>query len=750
EFCMTDLQLVFLKMDEECQFHLSQECRAHPRFEEYRAYTKSLGLEVFTYIDRVVADKASFLLWLDDCQKAKTTAETARARMVAHPLFPAFCEAIGVGVDQWGQDEANVAMELELFEEWVAAKDIEQRDPLKGLSEGTASFMDTMETQVDALWQLRACMVSPPPSTTTVPPPPPSAPAPPDVAYAGSEDVPRPPAEANATATADVKKQLEPEFESACGGEGDNNEREQMVLAATILRQDPSAFARAMQEDTQKPKEKDPRREIGQDTQKPKEKDPREEIRQDTQKPKEKDPQEIEQEGAKPKEKDPRQEIEQDTGKKPKQAYKYPLEAPPTEVIDKVHGLVSTAVPPRYEEQLGSKKRQAPAKKKADAAEQDEDDAEEPVDPEEVIQSMEAMCLEEARKEAQAMEKKAKKNNAKNSKAGTVEDERAAEDEWEDEVDEEEECEEWHEEKPKKAKTVKAKEAKHANKEDDEQPKAPKKKTKGKDNEPQKLPKKRKVEEEEAEDPPKVLKGKKKKQAEEADEDVVGSKGMKKKKGLELAEDEDEPVVLSKQKKKRKADMEQEDEEPKPTGSKGKKKKHAEEAEEATAAASKGSSKKKKGEEEKEATAEDGKSSVKKKPGPKEGKMMTKGPAKGLVRVARNVFRDCQGVTYQYNVPYEESEEEDPEHDSEVDSCSAKDAKKGATEGDHDEDQDYVMIVPPPHVKGNHIYSNAYKHALNNGLSLDDAKERARAATNDFRECGKVRKAWVGTFRARK
>ncbi|CAE7662766.1 unnamed protein product, partial [Symbiodinium sp. KB8] len=386
EFCMTDLQLVFLKMDEECQFHLSQECRAHPRFEEYRAYTKSLGLEVFTYIDRVVADKASFLLWLDDCQKAKTTAETARARMVAHPLFPAFCEAIGVGVDQWGQDEANVAMELELFEEWVAAKDIEQRDPLKGLSEGTASFMDTMETQV-----------SPPPSTTTVPPPPPSAPAPPDVAYAGSEDVPRPPAEANATATADVKKQLEPEFESACGGEGDNNEREQMVLAATILRQErsqPEAAPRVLPtaaapppvgrvlflavaqlwHDTQKPKEKDPRREIGQDTQKPKEKDPREEIRQ---------------------------EIEQDTGKKPKQAYKYPLEAPPTEVIDKVHGLVSTAVPPRYEEQLGSKKRQAPAKKKADAAEQDEDDAEEPVDPEEVIQSMEAMCLEEARKEAQ-------------------------------------------------------------------------------------------------------------------------------------------------------------------------------------------------------------------------------------------------------------------------------------------------------------------------------------------------------------
>ncbi|CAE7788941.1 unnamed protein product [Symbiodinium necroappetens] len=150
--------------------------------------------------------------------------------------------------------------------------------------------------------------------------------------------------------------------------------------------------------------------------------------------------------------------------------------------------------------------------------------------------------------------------------------------------------------------------------------------------------------------------------------------------------------------------------------------------------------------------------------------MMTKGPAKGLVRVARNVFRDCQGVTYQYNVPYAESEEEDAEHDSEVDSRdSAKDAKKGATvpkakgkgkakskpkqkleESDHDEDQDYVMIVPPPHVKGNHIYSNAYKTALNNGMSLDDAKERARAATNDFRECGKVRKAWVGSFRARK
>ena len=108
--------------------------------------------EVFTYIDRVVADKATFLLWLDEQQKAAESAATTLRQMREHPLFPSFCEAVNVTAEQWGQDgnPEHVATEVQFFNEWLAAKEIEQAvGPTFGVS-----AMDTMETQVDVTRQL--------------------------------------------------------------------------------------------------------------------------------------------------------------------------------------------------------------------------------------------------------------------------------------------------------------------------------------------------------------------------------------------------------------------------------------------------------------------------------------------------------------------------------------------------------------------------------------------------------------------
>ncbi|OLQ03520.1 Neurofilament heavy polypeptide [Symbiodinium microadriaticum] len=221
------------------------ECRAMPKFEEYREYAKSLGLEVFTYIDRVVADKATFLLWLDEQQKAAESAATTLRQMREHPLFPSFCEAVNVTAEQWGQDgnPEHVATEVQFFNEWLAAKEIEQAvGPTFGVS-----AMDTMETQASP------GPTSPGPPTTAMPPPslPPRPPPPPpmtedaEITYATEEDVPRPPLDYEGSSP-EVRKQLAPVFESA-GAESGNNERQQMALAATILKNDPVAFSAALE-----------------------------------------------------------------------------------------------------------------------------------------------------------------------------------------------------------------------------------------------------------------------------------------------------------------------------------------------------------------------------------------------------------------------------------------------------------------------------------------------------------------------
>ncbi|CAE7653436.1 unnamed protein product [Symbiodinium sp. CCMP2456] len=147
---------------------------------------------------------------------------------------------------------------------------------------------------------------------------------------------------------------------------------------------------------------------------------------------------------------------------------------------------------------------------------------------------------------------------------------------------------------------------------------------------------------------------------------------------------------------------------------------------------------------------------------------MKSGPAKGLRRIGKNRFVDCQGTVYQYNVPYEENEEEDPEEDeileveAEPDSeiaakptasktkpkGKAKAVPKTKSKPRQDDLETARMIKPPSHISSNNIYSNVYRLAMSrDGLSLDKAKDRARGAANDFRLLGKVRQDWIGSFR---
>ena len=83
--------------------------------------------------------------------------------------------------------------------------------------------------------------------------------------------------------------------------------------------------------------------------------------------------------------------------------FKYPLQAPAPEVVERVRQLVEEAEPPRYEDQVGGRsKRPAVPKGRKQAQEEEEEDEEGGhVDPEEVMSGMEKMCLEEARKEAE-------------------------------------------------------------------------------------------------------------------------------------------------------------------------------------------------------------------------------------------------------------------------------------------------------------------------------------------------------------
>ncbi|CAE7653423.1 unnamed protein product [Symbiodinium sp. CCMP2456] len=203
EFCMTDLQMVFLKMDEECGFHLSHACRSHPKFEQYRALMKDHGEEVFTYIDKVVADNEAFMKWLDETEKMEAASRTASQQMLGHPLFQSFCSEVGVAAEQWGQEGADLTTEVTLFQEWVAAKELVDAGVVP--PPPAAVSMDTMETQVLVLNVI-------PTECGSMPPPPP-----PTEVYCTGEDVPRP-ADDVPQVSPGVRKRLAPEFESASSG----------------------------------------------------------------------------------------------------------------------------------------------------------------------------------------------------------------------------------------------------------------------------------------------------------------------------------------------------------------------------------------------------------------------------------------------------------------------------------------------------------------------------------------------------
>ena len=57
---------------------------------------------------------------------------------------------------------------------------------------------------------------------------------------------------------------------------------------------------------------------------------------------------------------------------------------------------------------------------------------------------------------------------------------------------------------------------------------------------------------------------------------------------------------------------------------------------------------------------------------------------------------------------------------------------------------------PPPHINGNHVYSNCYKRAMVKGATKEVAADAARIQSLIFRTHAVVSKNMVGTFRAPK
>ena len=97
-------------------------------------------------------DEKLFKTWLEDVERQENAALKAVANMKKHEWFSAFCEAVGCGVDEWGQDPDAASSEVMLFEEWLAEteKKLEQRRPLEGesLAIRSADVAANAETQI--------------------------------------------------------------------------------------------------------------------------------------------------------------------------------------------------------------------------------------------------------------------------------------------------------------------------------------------------------------------------------------------------------------------------------------------------------------------------------------------------------------------------------------------------------------------------------------------------------------------------
>ena len=111
--------------------------------------------EPFTYIDRILADHAQFMRWIEAEQQAHDAAKVASERMLSHPLLGIFSKAVGVEPTAWGQATGDLKTEVSLFHEWLEAaeeklvEDVKKGGQLAGV--GNQGGPDTLETQVPAV-----------------------------------------------------------------------------------------------------------------------------------------------------------------------------------------------------------------------------------------------------------------------------------------------------------------------------------------------------------------------------------------------------------------------------------------------------------------------------------------------------------------------------------------------------------------------------------------------------------------------
>ena len=104
---------------------------------------------MFTCIDRVVADHAQFIRWIEQESSARKAAAIAHERMLADATFPMFCEEVGIVRSEWGKPDADLSAEVSLFHEWVEMK----RTSAPPAFAASASNPDLAETQIlEATW----------------------------------------------------------------------------------------------------------------------------------------------------------------------------------------------------------------------------------------------------------------------------------------------------------------------------------------------------------------------------------------------------------------------------------------------------------------------------------------------------------------------------------------------------------------------------------------------------------------------
>ena len=93
-------------------------------------------------------DQAAFKQWLADEEVSARVARAASQKMLRHPWFQAFCRATSVAPEEWGKEDADVATEVALFEEWLSCAEVAAHQA----QQGRINNPDLEETQVAAAW----------------------------------------------------------------------------------------------------------------------------------------------------------------------------------------------------------------------------------------------------------------------------------------------------------------------------------------------------------------------------------------------------------------------------------------------------------------------------------------------------------------------------------------------------------------------------------------------------------------------